>query len=79
MVSRDPLVRSLETAPQTARSYTLLIDELYADRPKVLESIRRARQERKLSYRQIAKVLSTDGAMVSAGAVQNWLGKQGIA
>lgn len=51
---------------------------LYGDRPEVLDAIRRARLERKLSFSQIARVLSSEGNKISDGAVQTWLRSQGI-
>jgi hypothetical protein len=52
---------------------------LFGDRPEVLESIRRARRDRKLSYAAIAKFLTVNGEQhISAGAVQKWLDKEGI-
>lgn len=55
------------------------IDRLFADRPEVQASIIKARTERKLSFQQIAQVLSTDpDVSISDGAVKGWLNRNGI-
>lgn len=54
------------------------VEAVFGDRPEVLESIRRARSERGVSFEQIALILSEEGHRISAGAVRNWLRGEGI-
>lgn len=75
----DPLAVALDMIERGATGGTQgKIVALFGDRPDVLDAIVRARRDRKLSYQQIAKVLSADGEPISAGAVQSWLSRQGI-
>lgn len=76
----DPLAEALDKATATPNAgQGGRVMQLYSDRPDVLESIRRARRDRKLSHAHIAKVLSSNGdGTVSRAAVQNWLSKEGI-
>lgn len=75
----DPLAAALDAvAEPTNGGTTSRVEFLFGNRPDVLASIERARRDRKLSYRQIAKVLSADGASISEGAIQGWLNKRGI-
>lgn len=78
---KDPLAIALDASlPRNHGNTTTKVDHYFGDRPDVLDSIRRARQERHLSYKTIAQVLSQeDGVHLSDGAVKNWLSKQGIA
>lgn len=56
----------------------LRVDELFGDRPDILDAIRVARSERKVSFQFIADILSKEGETVSGTAVQNWLRGQGV-
>lgn len=55
------------------------VERIFGDRPEVLEAIKSARRDRKLSYQTIATTLSTEADIsISDGAVRNWLSKNGI-
>lgn len=76
---KDPLASALDEALPIGTPKTSKVDQYFADRPEVLESIIKARTERKLSYKQIAKVLSSeDGVQIGEGSVKNWLQAKGI-
>lgn len=75
----DPLAVALDLVERGRNGGTEgRVVALFGDRPDVLDAIRRARLDRKLSYAQIAKVLSADGEPISEGAVKSWLSRQGI-
>jgi len=74
MSKSDPIADALDGAAQIKGGAGMLrIDYLFGDRPAVLEAIKRARYQRKLSHQQIADLISTPEAKVSSAAVQNWL------
>jgi hypothetical protein len=76
-----PLAAGLdEVVPSGAGGAGLRIVNLFGDQPEVLDAIRRARRDRKLSFAAIAKFLTVNGDHpVSSAAVQTWLAKEGIA
>jgi hypothetical protein len=77
----DPLIKALYETPPTATGHGEgRVQFLFGGRPAVLEAIVVARRDRKLSYSQIAKLLSRDkpGVTVSSGSVKNWLEGRGI-
>lgn len=77
--NNDPLAALLdETKSLGHTGKKTRIEMLYGDRPDVLDAIRRARAERRLSFRQISQVLSSEGESISEGSVQKWLRSQGI-
>lgn len=79
MPKTDPLAIALDLAERgRSGGPEGRVVALFGDRPDVLDAIRRARTDRKLSYAQIAKVLSADGEPLSEGAVKSWLTRQGI-
>lgn len=54
------------------------IEKLFGERPQVLDSIVRARVDRKLSFQHISDLLSSEGESVSPESVKNWLRKKNI-
>jgi hypothetical protein len=80
MPTSDPVAAALDSIASPSGSGTVpKVDQLFGDRPAVLESIRKARAERSLSYQQIATTLCAFGdVQLSAAAVKNWLNRQGI-
>jgi len=72
----DALAKKLSEATPARSGHKLRIEELFGDRPDVLEAIIAARK-RGLSSRVIADVLSAEGEKVADGAVTNWLRSQG--
>jgi hypothetical protein len=72
------LVEELSVAIPRRSGRESKVATLYRDRPEILDAIKQARVERRLSFRRIAEVLSKDGEYVSEGAVQNWLRGEGI-
>lgn len=80
MVKSDPLAAALDAAHDEHRhTNRSKIEILFGERPEVLDSIRRARRERKLSYAQIARVLTREsGTRITDGVVSGWLATQGI-
>jgi hypothetical protein len=74
----DPLAAALDATQGAVKGNK--IDGYFSDRPEVLEAIKRARKDRKLSYAVIANTLSTEADVyVSEGAVKTWLSRNGIA
>jgi len=79
MPGSDTLASKLISAePSAGNRGNLKIALEFADRPEVLESIRRARTDRGLSYEHIAKILSEEGTFFSRAAVRSWLLSEGI-
>lgn len=78
MSSLDALAAALDELEADEPARKLKIDAVFGDRPTVLDSIRRARVERKRSIGRIAEVLSKEGDAISEGAVRNWLRSQGL-
>ena len=80
MPTSDPIAAALDgIASSPGSGQTPKVELLFGDRPAVLESIRKARVERNLSYQQIATTLCGAGDFsLSAAAVKNWLNRQGI-
>lgn len=76
----DPLVEALDQAePIGSTGQMQKVDAYFENRPEVKEAIRRARVERKLSFKQIALILSKDpNVQIGEGSVKNWLQRQGI-
>lgn len=73
---KDPIVEALEGAARKRRPTKC--EEIFADRPEVLDSIRKAHYRRKLSYKQIADILSKNSDIqIGDGAVRNYLLKVG--
>lgn len=72
------LAAQLKDEPRNRYGRGLKLEELFGERPDILEAIIVARVERKLSYQSIADVLSRDGEYVSPTAVQNWLRARGV-
>jgi hypothetical protein len=72
------LANELLTAAKKKDGRHMKVLEIFGDSPEVLEAIKTARRDRRLSYRLISEVLSQNGTMVSEGAVQNYLRSQGI-
>ena len=52
--------------------------QLFGDQPEVLESIQRARRDRKLSRSEIAQYFTSRGHPISEGAIQTYLRSVGI-
>jgi ribosome-binding protein aMBF1 (putative translation factor) len=76
---RDPLAAALDAVTEKRTGGTQRrVLELFGDRPQVLDAIRKARRDRGLSFKQIAELVSTPGASVTAGPIQKWLNGQGI-
>lgn len=78
--AKDPLATNLDNtiANRPGRKYGRL-DTEFRHRPEVLESIRKARGERNLSFQLISEVISEGlDTPISATAVQNWCRKEGI-
>lgn len=69
----DPLAAALDAARPKQTSSVCRVLVLFGDRPDVLESIKRARVDRLLSYDQIAGILSTPGASLSGSAIKTYL------
>jgi hypothetical protein len=80
MPTSDPVAAALDSiASPSGSGQTPKVELLFGDRPAVLESIRKARVERRLSYQQIATTLCAFGDVsLSDAAVKNWLNRQGI-
>jgi hypothetical protein len=76
----DPLAQALDGAAKgTAGGATQKVLQLFGDRPEALQSILRARSEKKLSWAQISKIIvATENVYISPGALQNWCLKQGV-
>lgn len=56
----------------------LLLDNMFSDRPEVLDAVRDARR-RGVPYATIAVTISRiEGVTVSASAVRNWVKAQGL-
>lgn len=73
----DPIAEELLSTQKYQKQTS--IDMYYKDRPAVLESIVKARVENKLSFRDIAVILSRpDDFSISPGSVKLWLQKRGI-
>jgi DNA-directed RNA polymerase specialized sigma24 family protein len=72
------LAAQLKGEPRNRYGRTLKLEELFGDRPDILEAVIVARAERKLSYQSIADVLGREGEYISPTAVQNWLRAQGV-
>lgn len=73
----DPIAEALNQAVGAAPKNK--IEHFFGDRPQVLDSIVTARKERKLSYRQIAVILSKDpNVSIHEGTVKLWLDRKGI-
>lgn len=74
----DPLACALDAEQPGGRPNK--VERTYADRPEVLESIVRARRDRRLSVRQIADTLSKNDPLhnFSEGAVRSFLIKRGV-
>jgi ribosome-binding protein aMBF1 (putative translation factor) len=72
------LANELLTASKKKDGRGMKVLEIFGDSPDVLEAIKTARRDRRLSYRSIAEVLNKSGVVVSEGAVQNYLRSQGI-
>lgn len=71
MTKPDPLAEALNALDRRRiGGVKLLVDELWSDRPEVLDSIRAARA-RGLGHRQIAEALTVEHP-ISEGAVRNW-------
>ncbi len=68
----DPMAAALDAASHGRPGQKSRIAWLFADRPAVLESIRRAR-DRNISFAMIADAISTADQPVSPGAVKTWL------
>ena len=78
-VKKDPVADALDNATTIPSGRHGRVIQLFGDRPEVLASIKKARVERKLSFRQISKTLtSATGETVSRSAVENYLLKEGI-
>lgn len=68
----DPIAAALhKETPENPFSKQLLLDELFADRPDVLEAVKAARK-RGVTWQRIADILSAEGRRVSASAVSRW-------
>lgn len=81
MKEKDPVAEALnaESSGPVGGHGAGRIVKLFGDRPEVLESIRKAYTERKLSPQHIAKVLSrAENQTVSKSAVVHWLEKEGL-
>jgi hypothetical protein len=72
------LAAQLNEEPRSRYGRGLKLEELFGDRPDILEAIIAARVERKLSYQTIADVIARNGQYISPTAVQNWLRTQGV-
>jgi hypothetical protein len=72
-----PIVDALRNISPTTGGTTMRVLMLFADQPEVLDAIIEARQ-RRCSYQQIAKAISTPEATVSDGAVKKFLASRGI-
>lgn len=76
---KDPLADALDKTQRHRR--LTKCETIFADRPEVLESIRKA-YARKLSYEQIANVLNQDETLtetIGDGAVRKYLQRVGDA
>lgn len=73
MAKSDPLVAVLDAATPNRGGVKLLLDSLPAD---VQQAVIRAHQ-RKVSNREIARLLTAQGMECSEGAVKNWLARRG--
>ena len=73
MAKSDPLVAVLDAATPKRGGRELLLDSLPVD---VQQAVIRAHQ-RKVSNREIARLLTLQGTECSEGAVKNWLNRRG--
>jgi hypothetical protein len=80
MATPDPLTAALDALEMSGdNGKRMKIDVLFGDRPDVLDSIRRARRDRRVTFVEIAKKLSAAAPIeVGATAVASWLHSQGI-
>lgn len=77
VAERDPLAEILDKAPKYQKPTKC--EQIFADRPEVLESIRKA-YRRKLSFKQIADILSANTDLqIGEGAVRKYLQRVGDA
>lgn len=79
MAEKDPVAKALDEESRSVGGHgSGRIVKLFGDRPDVLESIRKAYLERKLSPGHIAKILArAENQTVSKTAVEHWLEKEG--
>lgn len=78
-MAKDSLAAALDAVAEPGvggKGLKVLV--LFGDRPDVLEAIIRARRDRRLSFAQIATVLSDEGKSVSSAAVAKWLAAEGV-
>jgi non-ribosomal peptide synthetase component E (peptide arylation enzyme) len=77
MAKSDDLADALLNYVPEHRQHMTKIDQLFGDRPEVLEAIAVAYRDKKLSARSIADILSTEQP-IGKNSVENWLKKQGL-
>lgn len=71
----DPLAVALSEATMTTGGTRLKVEQLFGDRPEVIEAIISARRDRKLGYQTIAKLISKAEPhnAIGADAIENFL------
>jgi hypothetical protein len=75
----NPIIEALMAAAAEPNKSQSKVDQFFGDQPDVLEAIVVARRDKKLTFAQIAKILSkASGQYISGGSVSGWLSKRGI-
>jgi hypothetical protein len=76
---KNPLAAGLDDLAAPRGGVGMRVITLFGDQPEVLDAIRRARRDRRLSYSAIANYLSANsGHRITANPVQKWLNSEGI-
>lgn len=75
----EALIAALSEAPAVVQSKNKL-EIHYAEHPEVLEAIRVARRDKRLSYTRIAELIAEfdPDAAIASSTLNAWLRKQGI-
>lgn len=83
----DPIVAALAQQQKPKGSHSGgRVNDLFAERPQILEAIRVARSQQRLSYDHIASAITRamqampelEGESISGSAIKTWCDKQGI-
>lgn len=75
---RDALAEALLNAEPAASKSVGRIEQLFGDRPEVLDAIIVLRRDKKFQYSEIARLLSSEGKIVRPDSVKNWLAGKGV-
>ena len=78
-VTKDPLAEALSKATKKPpASRKMRVEELYGDRPAVIEAIVSMRRDRGMSIQEISDHLQAlDGEYISTGALRTYLQRRG--